>query len=210
MATTPQQIIYSSLRSIGALASGENNNADPNAVNDAFYLLNEMLDLWSNEHGMAAFATQEVIHEITNSVYQDTIGQPGSSVGCTFTGSISGNVLTVTAITSGALSVGQILYSSTGTGTLTQGTAITSYGTGFGGNSTAAIGTYYINQNNVAGITSGTIVSYAPRPLRINSAFVRVVNSISGVLDYPVAILSATVLCVELRPACSEIANSTR
>jgi len=63
------------------------------------------------------------------------------------TGSISGNVLTVTAVTSGKLLPGHVL---SGTG-VTSGTAISSYGTGTGG-----VGTYYVTTN--AAIFSGYIV----------------------------------------------------
>jgi hypothetical protein len=182
MAVQPYNMITAAFRRIGALASGE--TPDPNATNDAFSLLNEMLDQWSNER-MLIFTQQEVIHEINSGQYQYTIG-PGGSVGSVFTGSIAGNVLTVSAFTSGAISVGQTI---SGTG-ITSGTAITSLGTATGGNGTGAVGTYYLSLPYPAGVTSTTITGSAPRPLRLNSAFVRVVNSISGVLDYPVAILS--------------------
>ena len=182
----PLNIITSALRSIGALASGE--SPDSNTANDCFNQLNEMLDAWSNDHLMI-FAQQEVIQELVGGQFIYTIG-PGGSVGATFTGSILGAVLTVTGITSGAISAGQIIQSTTGTGTLQAGTAITSLGTATGGNGSGAIGTYNLNLPPGGGgtITSGTVVSYAPRPLRINSAIVRVVNSATGTLDYPVAI----------------------
>ena len=176
----PLDVINGALLDIGARAAGE--QAAPEDVSEAFTLLNLMLDQWSNE-SMMVFCKQEVIHELTGGTYQYTIGN-GGNVGCVFTGSIAGAVLTVTAITSGALSVGQTL---TATG-ITVGTAITSYGTGFGGNTAAALGTYNLNLSNT--FASGTINSYAVRPLKINSAFVRVVNSITGVLDYPVGVLN--------------------
>ena len=131
------------------------------------------------------YCIQEVIHETTPNQYIYTIG-PNGMVNATFTGTITGTVLTVTALTSGALSVGQII---SGTG-ITAGTAITSYGTATGGNGTGALGTYNISLAPTSNLGSTTITSYAPRPLRINSAIVRVVNSSSGTLDYPVAILS--------------------
>jgi hypothetical protein len=180
----PLNSITSALRSIGALATGE--TPDANTATDCFNLLNEMLDQWSNDH-LLVFTQQEVIQELTGEGFIYTIG-PGGSVGASFTGSISGTVLTVTNLASGALSAGQIISSSTGTGTLTAGTAITSLGTATGGNASGALGTYNLNLPNT--ITSGTVVSYAPRPLKITSAFVRVVNSATGTLDYPVAVLS--------------------
>ncbi len=177
MATTPLDLIKGALRSIGALGTGE--TPDPDSANDAFTMLNDMLDQWSTQK-MMLFAVQEVIHELTTNQTAYTIGGTSASVGCVFTGSISGTTLTVTAITSGALSVGQIL---TGTG-ITANTAITSYGTATGGNSTGAIGTYFVQLSQTVG--SITVTSYAPRPMRINSAFVRLVTAISGTLDYRV------------------------
>jgi hypothetical protein len=105
-------------------------------------------------------------------------------VQCVFVGSTSGTTLTVTSITSGAFSVGQIL---TGNG-VSANTAITSYGTGRGGNGTAAQGTYSIQLSQT--LASGTFTSYAPRPLRINSAIVRITTAIGGTLDYNVRPIS--------------------
>ena len=178
--TQPLDLISGSLLDIGAREAGE-----PVAVDDAnetFIMLNQMLDQWSNE-SMMLYAKHEVIHEITSGTYIYTIGS-GGDVGAVVTGSIAGTTLTVTAITSGALAVGQTL---TGTG-ITAGTAITSLQTGRGGNTIAALGTYQINLSQTVG--SITITSSAVRPLKINSAFVRVSNSLSGVLDFPVAVIN--------------------
>jgi hypothetical protein len=64
----------------------------------------------------------------------------GAALSASFTGSIAGNTLTVTAVNSGTLLVGQIL--SDLTGAISAGTTISSLGTGTGG-----IGTYTININ---------------------------------------------------------------
>jgi hypothetical protein len=181
VATQAKDLINGALRSIGALASGE--SPDPDTANDALVMLNDMLDQWSNQK-MMLFCVQEVIHELTSAKYIYSIGNSAADVQCVFTGSIAGTVLTVTAITSGALSVGQIL---TGNG-VTANTAITSYGTGQGGNGTAAIGTYYVQLSQT--ISSGTFTSYAPRPLRVNSAIVRITTAIGGTLDYNVRPIS--------------------
>lgn len=178
---TPLDLVSKSLSDIGALAAGE--PPDPNVANDAFDTLNDMLDQWNNQKMLLPYV-QEVIHELTGGTYVYTIG-PGGNVGSSITGSIAGSVLTVTALSSGALSVGQILI---GTG-ITTGTAITSYGTGRGGNGTSAIGTYQLSLSNA--FASGAITTAAPRPLRINSAIVRVSTSVAGILDYPVAILTS-------------------
>lgn len=178
---TPLDLISKSLSDIGALAAGE--PVEPNTANDVFDTLNDMLDQWSNQKMLLPYV-QEVIHELTGGTYVYTIG-PGGNVGSSITGSISGTTLTVTALTSGALSVGQIL---TGSG-ITIGTSITSYGTGRGGNGTSALGTYQLSLTNT--FVSGSITTAQPRPLRINSGFVRVVNSATGTLDYPVAPLTS-------------------
>src|SRR5271169_2818946 len=175
----PIQIIGSALRSIGAYGSGD--TIGTAEANDAFYLLNEMLDQWSNDH-LLVFTIQEVILELVGGQYIYTIG-PGGSVGAAFTGSVSGTVLTVTALASGAVCTGQLL---SGAG-ITAGTAITSLGTAFGGNGNNALGTYNLSQSSTP-TGSIPITSYSPRPLRINTAFVRVVNSITGTLDYDVAV----------------------
>lgn len=62
----------------------------------------------------------------------------GEALAASFTGSIAGTTLTVTSLSSGALSVGQVL--SDLTGALADGTEITAFGTGEGG-----LGTYTIS-----------------------------------------------------------------
>ena len=181
--TTPSDIISGSLLDIGARESGE--LADITVQHDALIMLNQLLDLLSTSK-QYIYCVQEVIHEITGGQQTYSIGQ-GGNVGASITGSISGSTLTVTALASGAISQGMGL---SGAG-IPAGCTITGYGTGFGGSTTAALGTYSISIS-----TSGLVVGSEamtlsfPRPLRINSAFVRVVNSITGVLDYPVAVIN--------------------
>ena len=183
--TAPIDIISSALKDIGALAAGE--TPDPAAAQDAFVMMNRMIDQWSNEQMMVYYKT-EVIYPITPGQTQYTIG-PGGEIGATFTGSIVNNVLTVTAITSGAIALGMTL---SGTG-ITTGTKINGFATGAGGN-VNELGTYLLNiSQNVA---STTINAFYQRPLSINSAFVRIntnsngVPIINGGLDYPVAVLN--------------------
>ena len=103
--TQPIDIISGALRSIGALEAGE--APDATSANDAFVLLNDMLDQWSNSPLMISYST-EVIHPLTNNQYRYTIG-PGGQVASSFTGSISGTTLTVTALASGSICLGQTL-----------------------------------------------------------------------------------------------------
>lgn len=177
---TALDIIKGSLRSIGALGTGETPDAD--TANDAFQMLNDMLDMWSNER-MMVFAIQEVIHELVANTYIYTVGA-GGNIGSTITGSIAGNTLTVTALSAGALSVGQTV---SGAGVLT-GTTITALNTGRGSNGNNALGTYFVSRSQT--VASATLTTFAVRPLRINSAIVRVTTSVAGTLDYPVAVVN--------------------
>jgi len=181
----PIDIISRALKDIGALEAGETPTAD--ATQDAFDMLNDLLDQWSNEDMMVFYKT-EIVFPIVSGQTQYTIG-PGGQIGANFVGSIAGNVLTVTSINSGAIALGQTL---SGTG-ITSGTTITGFTTGAGGNVNEA-GTYTVNISQT--VASTTINAYYQRPLVINSAFVRInTNSngqpiVNGGLDYPVAILA--------------------
>jgi hypothetical protein len=181
----PIDIISRALKDIGALAAGE--TPSPEASQDAFDMLNDMLDQWSNE-GMMVYYKTEMIFTTTNNQTQYTIG-PGGQIGASFTGSISGTTLTVTAIGSGAIAIGQTL---SGTG-VTAGTTIVGFNTGAGGN-VNEVGTYTITPSQTA--SSTTISAYYQRPLSLTSAYVRISTTangapiIGGGLDYPVAVLN--------------------
>ena len=183
--TKPIDIISRALKDIGALEAGETPTSE--AAQDAFDMLNDMCDQWSNEQ-MMVYYKSEIIFPIVSGQTQYTIG-PGGQIGASFTGSISGFTLTVTGITSGALAIGQTL---TGTG-IAAGTTIVAMNTGAGGNINEA-GTYTVNIFQT--VASTTISAYYQRPLTINSCFVRVnTNSnctpiVNGGLDYPMAVLN--------------------
>lgn len=183
--TQPIDIITRAMKDIGALAAGEVPTADE--AQDGLDLLNDMIDQWSNESMMVFYRTEIIFNTVQNTV-QYTLG-PNGSVGATFTGSIAGNVLTVTGITSGAITQGMTL---SGSG-ITAGTRIVAFETGAGGNVNEA-GTYLVSEYQTAAST--TITAYYERPLTIESAFVRVAtmqggsNVAGGYLDYPVAVLS--------------------
>ncbi len=183
--TTPLDIISRALKDIGALAAGETPTADESQ--DALDMLNDMVAQWSNENMMVFYKTEIIFNTVQNTV-QYTLG-PGGSVGASFTGSISGSTLTVTAITAGAITMGMTL---SGTG-ITAGTTIVAFNTGAGGNVNEA-GTYTVSIPQTA--SSTTISAYYERPLSIESGFVRVstmqggTSVAGGYLDYPLAILS--------------------
>ena len=178
-------IISRALKDIGALEAGETPSAD--AVQDAFDMLNDMVGQWSNED-MMVFYKNEIIFPITAGQTQYTIG-PGGQIGCSFVGSISGNVLTITSINSGGISIGQTI---TGL-VVAAGTKIVQFVTGAGGNVNEA-GTYLVNIPQ--SLSSLTFTGYYQRPLTINSAFVRINTNSNGIpinnggLDYPVSILN--------------------
>jgi len=187
--TVPIDIVSRALKDIGALEAGE--TPTPEAAQDAFEMLNDLIDQWSNED-MMVFNVTEIIFPVIAGQTQYTIGPVASTanfIGASFTGSISGNVLTVTGITSGAVAQGQTL---SGTG-ITAGTKIVDFLTGAGGN-VNEVGTYQLNISQT--VASTTITAYYEKPLSINSAFVRInTNSngmpiVNGGLDYPVAILA--------------------
>ena len=183
--TKPIDIITRAMKDIGALASGEVPTADE--AQDAFDMLNDLLDQWSNESMMVSYKS-EIVFTIASGQTQYTIG-PGGNINSTFTGSISGNILTVTGITSGGITLGQTL---SGTGIL-PGTKIISFVSGAGNNVNEA-GTYTVN--NPQTVASTTITAYYQRPLAINSAFVRITTNqngypiVNGGLDYPISILN--------------------
>jgi hypothetical protein len=102
-------IISRALKDIGALEAGE--APGPDSVQDAFEMLNDLIDQWSNEE-MMIFNVTEIIFPVIPGQTQYTIGPNPSTqnfIGASFTGSITGNVLTVTGITSGAVAQGQTL-----------------------------------------------------------------------------------------------------
>jgi len=182
-------IISRALKDIGALESGE--TPTPDAAQDAFDMLNDLIDQLSNEN-MMVFNVTEIIFPVIQGQVQYTIGPNPSTqnfVGASFTGSISGNILTVTGINSGAIAQGQTL---SGTG-IVPGTKIVQFLTGAGGN-VNEVGTYQVNINQT--VASTTVTAYYQKPLSINSAFVRINTNSNGMpiqnggLDYPVSILS--------------------
>ena len=185
--TTPFDIVTRAMKDIGALAAGEVPTADE--AQDGLDMLNDMCAQWSNENMMVFYKT-EIIFPVVQNQTQYTIG-PSGQVGCSFTGSISGTVLTNAAngVISGGITIGQTL---SGTG-VTAGTTIVGFTTGGGGNVNEA-GTYTVSRSQT--VASTTIQGYYERPLTIESAFVRVTTTSNGApiygggLDYPVAVFS--------------------
>ena len=109
---TPLDIISRALKDIGALEAGEVPSAD--SAQDALDMLNDLVDQWSNED-MMVFNTTEIIFPLISGQVQYTIGPTPSTanyIGASFTGSITGNILTVSAITTGAIATGTTNYAS--------------------------------------------------------------------------------------------------
>ena len=181
----PIDIVSRALKDIGALEAGE--TPTPESAQDAFDMLNDMIDQWSNED-MMVFYKSEIVFPIVSGQTQYTIG-PTGNINAVFTGSIVGTTLTITSISQGSVNLGQYL---SGTG-ITPGTQIVAFATGAGNNVNEA-GTYQLNINQ--SVASTTITGYYQRPLAIDSAFVRVNTTSngqpiqSGGLDYPVGVLN--------------------
>lgn len=138
--TTPIDIISRSLKDIGALAAGEAPTSD--SAIDCLDMLNDMIDQWSNED-FIVFNITEIIFNVVSGQVQYTIGPDPTTanfVGAQFQGTFSGNILTVTGITQGAVAQGQYL---SGPG-ITAGTKIVEPLTGAGGN-VNEVGTYRLN-----------------------------------------------------------------
>ena len=185
----PIEIISRALKDIGALEAGE--TPTPDAAADAFDMLNDLVDQWSNEN-MMVFNVTEIIFPVISGQVQYSLGpypQTTNFIGASFNGSISGNILTVTTVNSGAVAQGQFL---SGTG-ITSGTKIIGSITGGGGNVIQA-GTYRVNISQTVATTS--ITANYQKPLNIDSAFVRINTTSNGQpiqgggLDYPISVLA--------------------
>lgn len=235
---SPLDIVSRALKDIGALEAGETPSAD--AAQDAFDMLNDLIDSWSNESMMVFYKTEIVFPVVQNQI-QYTLG-PNGNVPVTWGAYVSGNTMTVVpnTIAGGYINLNMVLSNAN----LVSGTTIAAFGTGAGGNQNYA-GTYTLSQGQtpvlvnagsfvvgqqyviqIAGNTNWTavgasastvgtvftatgagsgsgvantvlgITAYYPRPVTIDSAFVRVNTTSNGVpiygggLDYPVSILN--------------------
>lgn len=187
----PFDIISGALKDIGALEAGEVPTAD--AAQDALVMLNGIVDQWSNEQ-MMVYNVTEIIFTVIPGQTQYTIGPYANTanfIGATFTGSIIGNILTVTTVSQGAVTQGQTLQ---GSG-IVDGTRIVGFISGGGGNVVEA-GTYKLNVTYPTPVASQAIQAFYQRPLTIDSAYVRVNTNQSGTpivnggIDYPVATLN--------------------
>jgi hypothetical protein len=174
---TPFDIISGSLKDIGALEAGEVPTAD--AAQDALFMLNSMVDQWSNEE-MMVFNMTEIIFNVNPGQVQYTIGPTPTTqnfVGANFTGTFSGNILTVTGITEGAVAQGQYLSGLN----IPEGTQIVQPLTGAGGN-VNEVGTYQLNitQPIQTPIYTGSISGTTLTVTAVTSGFVGVGSTISG------------------------------
>ncbi len=187
--TKPIEIISRALKDIGALEAGE--TPTPEAAQDAFEMMNDIVDQWSNEN-MMVFNVTEIIFPVIQGQVQYSLGpspQTINFIGASFEGSIDGDILTVTSVNSGAVAQGQLLSG----GGIMAGTRITLELTGAGGNVIEA-GTYRVNIPQT--VASTTITANYQKPLSIDSAFVRINTTSngqpinSGGLDYPISVLA--------------------
>ena len=175
--TKPIDIISRALKDIGALEAGEQATAD--AARDAFEMMNDLIDQWSNED-MMVFNITEIIFPVIAGQVQYTIGPDPSTanfIGSNFTGTFSGNVLTVTGINSGAVAQGQYLNCQG----VTPGTRIVRNLTGAGGNVNEQ-GTYLLNitQPTQTPVFTGSISGTTLTVTAMTSGAVNVGSVISG------------------------------
>jgi hypothetical protein len=187
--TKPIDIISRALKDIGALEAGE--TPTPDAAQDAFELMNDLVDQWSNEN-MMVFNVTEIIFPVIQGQIQYSLGpypETENFIGASFEGSIAGDILTVTSVNSGAVAQGQLLSG----GGIVSGTKIIRSITGAGGNVIEA-GTYRVSIPQTVAAT--TITANYQKPLNIDSAFVRVNTTSNGQpiqgggLDYPISVLA--------------------
>jgi len=171
--TQPYDIISRALKDIGALEAGETPTAD--AAQDAFDMLNDMIDQWSNEDMMLSYKT-EIIFPIVSGQTQYTIG-PGGQVKSSFTGTLSGNTLTVNTLNSGGIALGMTI---AGSG-IASGTTIVAFGSGAGGQVNEA-GTYTTNTQNttVAPIFTGSISGTTLTVTAISQGVIGIGSVLSG------------------------------
>jgi hypothetical protein len=142
-------------------------------------MLNDMIDQWSNED-FIVFNTTEIISNVVPGQTQYTIGPDPTTlnfIGATFTGTFSGNVLTVTNVTQGAVAQGQYL---SGPG-ITSGTKIVQFITGAGGNINEA-GTYLLNitQGTQTPVFTGSISGTTLTVTAVTSGSIGIGSVISG------------------------------
>lgn len=173
----PFDIISGALKDIGALEAGEVPTND--AAQDALVMMNALIDQWSNEE-MMVFNMTEIIFNVVPGQVQYTIGPFATTqnfVGANFTGTFSGNVLTVTGITQGAVAQGQYL---SGPG-ITPGTKIVQSITGAGGN-VNEVGTYQLNiyQATQTPIFTGSISGTTLTVTAVTSGNIGIGSTISG------------------------------
>jgi hypothetical protein len=187
--TKPIEIISRALKDIGALEAGE--TPTPEAAQDAFDMMNDLVDQWSNEN-MMVYNVTEIIFPVISGQIQYSLGpypETQNFIGASFEGSIAGDILTVTTVNSGAVTQGQLLSG----GGIVFGTKIIRNITGAGGNVIEA-GTYKVSIPQTVAAT--TITANYQKPLNIDSAFVRVNTTSNGQpiqdggLDYPISVLA--------------------
>jgi hypothetical protein len=117
-------------------------------------------------------------------IYRDGVRIPMATNACSFTGGISGGVLTVTAVSSGSLAVGSYIIGPGAAGSLTVvpgGTQIISFGTGTGG-----VGTYNVNTVGGTTVAPGTLMTVQALTNPGITADPVVVNNQGGAPNRPV------------------------
>jgi hypothetical protein len=129
----------------------------PNGVNFDSNTL--VIDATNNRIGIGTASPAVSLHVNSTNAIRIPVGTTAQRPDAAFTASISGTTMTVTAVASGALAVGQTV---NGTG-VTANTTITALGTGTGGN-----GTYTVSASQT--VSSSSLTSSRVGYIRYNSS----------------------------------------
>jgi hypothetical protein len=129
----------------------------PNGVNFDSNTL--VIDATNNRIGIGTASPAVSLHVNSTNAIRIPVGTTAQRPDAAFTASISGTTMTVTAVASGALAVGQTV---NGTG-VTANTTITGLGTGTGGN-----GTYTVSASQT--VSSSSLTSSRVGYIRYNSS----------------------------------------
>lgn len=144
-------------------------------INDATYntITNCTLNGYSTSSGLIYFATASLTGNDNNTISNNTLA--AFATGATFTASINNQTLTVTAVASGFLDIGQEI---SGAG-IVPGTYIKSVGTGTGGTGTYGISVYHDPVSTRTFTSAGTsLLNYA-----INSSGTAAKENSENIID---------------------------
>jgi len=164
-------------RDMQAMIVGLTNEATMNICQGLNVTLFNLGDFWAKTNTVATVGQKVYANYADGSISTGATGSPPvaasvtADTGAVVTGSISGTVLTVSAVASGHLSVGDVI---SGSG-ISVGTTITSLGSGTGGT-----GTYNVSISQTASSTTVTAVGTTMTVTAVGSGSLSAGEPISG------------------------------